>query len=300
MRKHKYLTNKESLVGYCFLLPALLFMLVFVVYPIVYNVVISCQDVTIKTFLKADKTFVGLDNYIAIINGKYLGNAVSNTLIYTIGCIFFQFTIGFFLAILYQQKAKHLKPLSGILLVAYILPPTIDAIVFKFFFQTTGGFINSVLKCLGIAREIEWLIDGNLVKLSVILSNTWTGIAFNMVLLMAGLVNIPEDIYESSSIDGATKVQQFRYITLPMMKGTIISVLTLGFVYTFKCFELIYVMTGGGPLQASELLTIYAYRRSFSEYAFGEGAAIANILFLCLFVIGLFYQKLLNKQEALL
>ena len=290
----------DQLVGYCFLLPALLFMIAFVIFPIIYNFVVSFQDVTIKTFLAEHREFIGLGNYHAIFAGRYLGNALRNTFIYTIGCIVFQFSIGFFLAILYQQKARHLKPLSGILLVAYILPPTIDAIVFKFFFQTTGGFINNVLKALGMTTEIEWLIDSKLVLLSVIPANTWTGIAFNMILLMAGLVNVPQEVYESSTIDGANRFQQFHSITLPMMRGTIISVLILGFVYTFKCFELIYVMTGGGPLQASELLTIYAYRRSFSEYAFGEGAAIANVLFLCLLAVGLIYGKLLDKQEALI
>lgn len=296
--KQHPLRLKDRYVGYAFLLPALLFMLVFVIYPIFYNIMVSLQDVTVTTLLQKHRDFIGLDNYKAIWQGKYLKNALGNTLIYTVGCIVLQFTLGFFLAIIYTQKAKRLKPLSGVLLVTYIMPATIVAIVFKFFFQSSGGFINSLLKGWGlITNNIEWLVQGDLAKLSVILANTWTGVAFNMILLTAGLVNIPQEVYESATIDGAGSFQEFRYITLPMMRGTMATVLVLGFVYTFKCFELIYVMTGGGPLQATELLTIYAYRRSFTEYAFGEGAAIANVLFLCLLIVGSFYTKLLNSQE---
>ena len=300
MKRQLSLKAGDKIAGYGFLLPAVLFMAAFVIAPIVYNIVISLQDVTAKTLIKSHREFIGLDNYVAIFKSGFLQNAIVNSFVYTIGCIVFQFSLGFFFAILYTQKARSLKPLSGILLVAYILPPTIDAIVFKFFFQTTGGFINSLLTSLGlISHDIEWLVNGDSAMLSVILSNTWTGIAFNMILLMAGLVNVPDDVYESSSIDGANKLQQFTRITIPMMRGTIVSVLVLGFVYTFKCFELIYVMTGGGPLQATELLTLYAYRRSFTEYAFGEGAAIANVLFVCLLAVGLFYGRLLNRQEEL-
>lgn len=118
-----------------------------------------------------------------------------------------------------------------------------------------------------------------------------------MLLLATGLSNIPADVYESAMIDGANGIKRFFYITLPLLKQSILAVLVLGFVYTFKVFDLVYVMTGGGPINATEVLSTYSYRESFQYFNFGTGAASANVLFVCLFLVGLIYVKLIGKED---
>ena len=296
MEKKKLIINQRT-IGYFLVLPAVAFMIVFVVYPVVYNVILSFQNVTSTNLIQGSRPFVGIQNYINIAKSGFLTNSLKVTLVYTVACLFFQFTIGFLLALIFTQKAKEIKRLSSFLLLAYIMPVTITAIVFKFFFQSSG-LINNFLMSVGIInKNIEWLSSTKYSLLAVIIANIWCGIPFNMILLESGMINIPSEVYESSQIDGANSFQQFIWITLPLMKNSILMVLILGFVYTFKTFELIYVMTVGGPMNSSEVLSIYSYRRSFNEYNFGEGAAIAMILFLILLSIGIFYVRLLKREE---
>lgn len=133
----------------------------------------------------------------------------------------------------------------------------------------------------------------------LIIANSWVGIPFNMLLLTTGLNDIPADIYEAASIDGASGLQKFMKITIPLLKPTIMSVLVLGFVLTFKVFDLVYVMTGGGPVDATEVLSTFSYKLSFQLFHFGEGAAVANILFVCLFLVALVYLKTISKDEVM-
>ena len=135
--------------------------------------------------------------------------------------------------------------------------------------------------------------------LGLIIANSWVGIPFNMLLLTTGLNDISTDIYEAASIDGATGWQKFVRITVPLLKPTIMSVLVLGFVLTFKVFDLVYVMTGGGPVDATEVLSTYSYKLSFQLFHFGEGAAVANILFICLFLVALIYLKTISRDEMM-
>lgn len=133
--------------------------------------------------------------------------------------------------------------------------------------------------------------------IAVIVMNCWVGIPFNMLLLISGLTSIPSEVYESASIDGANWGQRFLHITLPMMKGSIFSVLMLGFIYTFRAFDLMYIMTSGGPLNSTDVLGTYSYLLSFTQYQFSKGAAVAMVLFVCLFAVGLFYLRLLIKED---
>lgn len=126
---------------------------------------------------------------------------------------------------------------------------------------------------------------------ALIVANVWIGIPFNMILLSVGLSTVPKELYESASIDGANAWQSFRHITLPMIRSSIESVLILGFIYTFKVFDLVFVMTGGGPVNATQMLSTYSYKQSFTMFKYGEGAAIANVLFVILMIAAAVYLK---------
>ncbi|HBF38160.1 MAG TPA: ABC transporter permease, partial [Firmicutes bacterium] len=148
-------------------------------------------------------------------------------------------------------------------------------------------------------QPIEWLLQPGTALWALIITNIWIGIPFNMILLITGLSTIPQDVYESAGIDGANKWQQFVYITVPLLKPAIQSVLILGFIYTFKVFDLVYVMTKGGPVNATEVLSTFSYRLSFTEFSFSKGAAVANILFAVLFVVSLGYLRLMKEEETM-
>jgi multiple sugar transport system permease protein len=157
-------------------------------------------------------------------------------------------------------------------------------------FSTKVGVVNNFLTGFGIiSNNIEWLTDQKMAMVSVIIANIWIGIPFNMILISTGLTSIPGELYESASIDGANAVQQFFRIALPLMRSTIESILVLGFIYTFKVFDLVYVMTSGGPVNATQLMSTYSYKLSFDNFLYSKGSAVANVLLVILLLVGIVY-----------
>lgn len=301
MNKKNHLSVKT---GFLFALPAVIYMLVFVGYPMIQNFILSVKNVDVYTFADASKQeFVGLKNYLELFDGEdsILLTAISNTLIFTVMSIFFQFFIGFGLALLFNKKFKGSSFFRGVTMISWLLPVTVAGLLFKFMFASKGGIINQLFMSLHlIDAPLEWLLEPKLAMIAIVVANIWIGIPFNMMLLITGLTTIPEEIYESSKLDGANKLQTLFLITIPMIKPAIMSVLTLGFVYTFKVFDLVWVMTKGGPINATELVSTYAYKLSFDQFQFSKGSAAANILFLILFVVGIFYIKLINDEEEVM
>ena len=300
MKKGKTLGPK---VGFLFALPAAIYMLIFVGYPMIQNFILSFKNVDVYSFADASKqAFVGFENYKELFSGgeAILTTAIKNTLIFTVASIFFQFFIGFGLALLFSKKFKGSSFFRGVTMISWLLPVTVAGLLFKFMFASSGGIINQFLMGLGLVKgPLDWLLKPGLAMAAAVAANIWIGIPFNMMLLITGLTTIPGDIYESASLDGAGRLQTLFLITIPMIKPAIMSVLTLGFVYTFKVFDLVWVMTKGGPVNSTELVSTYAYRLSFEEFQFSQGAAAANVLFLILLAVGCFYIKTISDDEVM-
>ena len=254
-------------MGFLFAIPAVIYMLVFIGYPMIQNIILSFKNVDVYTFSDASKqSFVGFQNYKELFTGSnsILPRAILNTLVFTAGSIFFQFIIGFGLALLFNKKFPGCSFFRGMTMISWLLPVTVAGLLFKFMFASSGGIVNQFLMGLGLVEQpLDWLLKPGLAMISAIVANIWIGIPFNMMLLITGLTTIPGDVYESASLDGAGKLQTLFLITIPMIKPAIMSVLTLGFVYTFKVFDLVWVMTKGGPVNSTELVSTYAYRLSF-------------------------------------
>lgn len=290
--------KREQMLGYFFIVPAVIYMLVFIGYPILYNWIISFQDVTATTLGSAVRDFIGFENYKVIFADTTFRKSLLHTFIYTVGCLVIQFSLGFVFAMFFTKKFALSKPIRGFIVISWMLPVTVTALVFKFMFAESNGIINTILMNLHIINKpVGWLLQGNTAMWGLIIANSWVGIPFNMLLLTTGLNNIPADTYEAAAIDGANGFQKFIKITIPLLKSTIMSVLVLGFVLTFKVFDLVYVMTGGGPVDATEVLSTYSYKLSFQLFHFGEGAAVANVLFICLFLVALVYLRTISKDE---
>ena len=271
------------------MLPAVIYMLFFVGYPIVSNFILSFQDVTVKTLSSPNKPFAGIENYQTLFQDEVLRTSIINTLLFTVLCLVFQFMIGFLLALV-----------RGLLMMPWMIPITVTALIFKFMFSSNVGIINQALMGIGlISAPIDWLTQPATAMIALIISNVWIGIPFNMILISTGLTTIPTELYESAGIDGANKLQTFWKITVPMLKPTIGSVLILGFIYTFKVFDLVFVMTGGGPVNSTQMLSTYSYKLSFNMFKYSQGAAAANVLFVILFIVSLIYLKFAYSEEDL-
>ena len=299
MKKQRKL-NGGAKMGFLFALPAAIYMMVFIGYPMIQNLILSFKNVDVYSFAQPqNQVFVGLKNYIELFTSgnSILMKSIVNTLIFTVGSIFFQFIIGFALALLFNKKFAGCSFFRGMTMISWLLPVTVAGLLFKFMFASSGGIINQFLVSLHIIDQpMEWLLHPKSAMVAIIVANIWIGIPFNMMLL----TTIPAEVYESCSLDGANKIQTLVMVTIPMIKPAIMSVLTLGFVYTFKVFDLVWVMTKGGPINSTELVSTYAYRLSFEEFQFSKGAAAANILFLILLVVGVFYIKLINEEEEIM
>ena len=285
-------------VGLLFALPAVVYMLIFVGYPIVHNIILGFQDVDVMNFLRGQKHFVGFENYVELFHDEVFFKSVGNTFVFTVCCLFFQFLIGFALAMFFNRKFSFARPVRGILMMPWMIPMTITALMFKFMFSTKVGVVNNILTGLGItSANIEWLTDQNIAMIPVIIANVWIGIPFNMILISTGLTSIPGELYESASIDGAGPFQQFIRITLPLMRSTIESILVLGFIYTFKVYDLVYVMTSGGPVNSTQLMSTYSYKLSFDNFLYSKGSAVANALLVILLLVGIVYLRITTRGE---
>ena len=285
-------------VGLLFALPAVVYMLIFVGYPIVHNIILGFQDVDVMNFLRGQKHFVGFGNYVELLHDEVFFKSVGNTFVFTVCCLFFQFLIGFALAMFFNRKFSFARPVRGILMMPWMIPMTITALMFKFMFSTKVGVVNNILTGLGItSANIEWLTDQNIAMIPVIIANVWIGIPFNMILISTGLTSIPGEVYESAAIDGAGPFQQFIRITLPLMRSTIESILVLGFIYTFKVYDLVYVMTSGGPVNSTQLMSTYSYKLSFDNFLYSKGSAVANALLVILLLVGIVYLRITTRGE---
>jgi multiple sugar transport system permease protein len=285
--------------GYLFVLPALAYIALTMLYPVAYNIRMSLEDVNIRTFLSGDAPFVGLANYRAVIHDPTFQHAIKISLIFTAGSLLFQFTIGFALALFFNRPFPGNGIIRSLFLLGWMLPTVVSGSIFRWTLDGDFGVINYALRKLSLIDQPRfWLIDPDTALAGTILANIWVGIPFNMLLLLAGLQGIPHTLYEAASVDGANAWQRFRSLTLPLMRPVSLSVLLLGIIYTFKVFDLIYVMTAGGPVDATTVLPIYAYQLTFEFFRFGQGAAAATLLLAGMIGVAIAYLWWTRREEV--
>ena len=285
---------------YLFVAPAVLFLLLTMVFPVVFNILLSFREPTARTLLTLEN-FVGLTNYLRLFNQEAFGIAVSNTLVFTVVSLLFQTGLGLALAVFYTRRFPGARYMRGLYLIAWTIPTIVSGAVFKWLLEERG-VINFLLASSGFINITEnpilWTSDAKTALASTIIANVWLGLPFNLTLLVAALEGIPKDIYEAGDLDGATGWRRFWFLTLPLVRPALFSVLILGLIYTFKVFVLVYIITGGGPLGASDVVSTFAHRKLFGQYLYGEGAAVLNLLFVLLFVLSLCYVRSVNREES--
>ena len=272
--KKRRSNGRRTREAYGFILPGVLYMLVVVGYPIVYNFILSFKDTSVRNLATGTSKFIGFQNYIELFHNPTFILVLKNTFVFTIGSLIFQFTIGYLLALFFYKKFTLSGPIRGLMLIPYMMPMAVTGLLGQNLFLNSG-LINNLLSKVGIAGP-AWLTSTSTAMIAVVIMNCWVGIPFNMLLLISGMS---------------------RKITMPLMKDSILAVLMLGFIYTFRAFDLMFIMTAGGPLNSTDVLGTYSYMLSFTQYQFSKGSAVAIVLFLCLLLIGILYLLLLRKDD---
>lgn len=288
--------RREELAKWAFLTPAIAFLLLFFGYPIIKNVTMSLQEYTTKTFYTGEAPFVGLDNYIAVIRSSVFTTALLNTVLFTVGSIIGQFTIGLALAVFFKKRFPLSGVMRSLLLLPWLLPMIVSSAIWKWMLDKDSGVINQLLGLLHI-DAVPWLTSTSVSLIAVIMVNIWLGIPFNMTILYSGLQDIPDELYEAAALDGAVGWKAFRNVTWPLLRPVVSVVLILGVVYTLKVLDIILGLTGGGPSNATETLATQSYKLSFANFEFGQGAALGNILVIIALVFALVYLRVTRSSN---
>ena len=282
-----------------FLAPVVVYLVLFYAYPLYRNIELSLHNYTIRSFISGDAAFIGLRNYLTVFRDDTFWPAFVHTFVFTIVSLIFQYSIGLALAMFFIRRFPLSGTLRALFLVPWLLPLIVSASTWSWMFNSDSGVINSVLSWFGI-DAVNWLTSPQWALISVMVANIWIGIPFNLVVLYSGLQNIPEDVYEAASLDGAGAWQTFRSITFPLLRPVTAITLLLGFIYTLKVFDIIWIMTKGGPGDASTTFATWSYRLGFGTLVpkFGPGAAVGNLLIIIAVLFGLVYLRVQRHQEA--
>ena len=266
------LQNSRNALGLLFMVPAAVLLLLFLTYPLGLGVWLGFTD----TKVGREGMWIGLENYEFLWEDSVTRLALFNTLFYTFIASVVKFFLGLWLAVLLNERVPFKTFFRSIILLPYIVPTALSALAFWWLYDSQFSIISWVLIKMGlIDRYIDFLGDPWNARLSVIAANIWRGVPFVAITLLAGLQTISPSLYEASAIDGASPWQRFRHITLPLLTPIIAVVMTFSVLFTFTDFQLIYVITRGGPLNATHLMATLSFQRAISGGALGEGAAIA-------------------------
>lgn len=290
--------NKKKIYPQWFLLVPLIIYIIFFLLPSILGVLYSFTDWNVRSNVNG-LNFVGLQNYIDIFtSNKNYAFGIFNTLKFTLVSNVVKLIPAFFLAILLQKNLKGKGLYRTLFYLPSILPFVIIGLIFKSVLNYNNGLLNVVLDTihLGILKQ-KWLSDLGVVWKSIFGVDAWRGIGYVMTIFIAGLSAIPKSYYEAAEIDGANFWQQIKYITLPMMTGSIMINLVFGITYGLKVFDIVYVLTNGGPGHATEVITTYAFQL-YSNGQYGMSTALNAVLLVITAVIGIFVVKVMSKQEV--
>jgi multiple sugar transport system permease protein len=271
-RRSLHLLENRNVLGALFLLPAAAILLVFLTYPLGLGVWLGFTD----TQIGRPGIFIGLENYEYLWSDSVFWLSVFNTVLYTVVASVLKFALGLWLALILNERLPFKAFLRAIVLLPWVVPTVLSAIAFWWIYDAQFSILSWSLMKLGlIDTPINFLGDPTLARASVIAANVWRGIPFVAITLLAGLQTIPPSLYEAAMLDGTNSWQRLRYVTLPMLTPIIAVVMTFSVLFTFTDFQLIYVLTRGGPVNATHLMATLSFQRAIPGGHLGEGAAIA-------------------------
>jgi multiple sugar transport system permease protein len=253
----------------------------------------------VTSFVSGNAPYTWFANYRSIFASSTFAPALLNTAIFVFVSIGFQFAIGLALAVFFHQNFRLSGLLRALFLVPWLLPLLVSASTWSWMMNSDSGIVNTFLEAVGLG-QINWLTSPTWSLTAVLIANVWIGIPFNLVIMYSGLQSIPGEVFEAASIDGAGGWQRFWRITFPLLRPVSAITLLLGFVYTLKVFDIIWIMTKGGPATSSTTLAIWSYQLSFGSLLpdFSSAAAVGNVLIIIAVVFALVYVRARHRLEA--
>jgi multiple sugar transport system permease protein len=262
------------------MVPSFLILGAFVIYPIVQSLIYSFQNVTIG----GPSQWIGLGNYVTLVKDPQFWNALRITLEFTVSSVAILVVVGFVLALLLQQEGIVIRIVRSIFFFPTIVSLVTIGLVWKFLLDPNIGFVGGISDFLGLP-PVAWLQSTSLALPTVIFVNIWKNLGFAMILLLAGLKSVPQERYEAARIDGARTLQLVRFITIPGIRPTMLFTTLILTIQTLQVFDLVYVMTDGGPIFTTDTLVNLLYRDAFQNYQTGYASAVSFILFLIIVII---------------
>ena len=289
------LLEDERWLAMLLLLPTVALLGLFIAYPFVKGVMLSVTDARVGV----PGHFVGLQNFVNVWNDGIFRVAVWNTCAYTFVATVFKLTLGLWLAVLLNRHFRGKAITRAFILLPFIIPTVLSTLAWKWMFDPTFSVINWGLFRLGVIHgRINWLGDPNLALISVIIVNIWRGLPFYAITLLAGLQTISPELHEAAAIDGARAWQRFRHVTWPLLLPVTLVVTLFSVIQTFADFQLVYVLTGGGPANATQLFATYAYQIGIGTGLLSQGATISLAVFPVLLLVVIFQLFYIRKAEV--
>ena len=288
-----HLLRPEALTGYCLISPAVFLMLVLLAYPFVLAVHISLTD----RVLGEPGKFIWFRNFVKLLQDSLFRQTVWNSFVYTLSTVCLKMLLGIILALLLNQEMRYRNLVRGALLLPWIVPTSLSVLTWLWMFDSLFSVVNYILLGLGlISKKVPWLGDPVWAMVSVIIVNTWRGLPFFAVSFLAGLMTIPRELYEAAETDGAKAFRQFWHITLPLLQPVIAVVVLFSTIWTFADFQIVYILTHGGPINATQIFATMAYDVALVAGRIGEGSAISLFLFPALLIVIILMLRYLRKD----
>lgn len=278
--------NQQKYIPYLFIAPNLILFFCFMVIPIIYTFYISLN----KWDLIGEAKWIGFQNYVSLFSDEIFWITLWNTVYYSVGTVPLIMAISLLFAVLLNQKILFRPFFRSSIYMPVVVSTVVIGMLWSWIFNSDYGILNYALNIIGF-QSIDWLTNSKIAMIPVIITTIWTRTGYNMVIYLAGLQSIPKSYYEASLIDGATKMQQFIYITFPLLKSTNLFVLVMAIIYSFKSFDIIYVMTRGGPGTSTTTIVQYIYKLAFESGKMGSASALGIILFLIMLTFTLIQIK---------
>jgi multiple sugar transport system permease protein len=291
-RANRFLKS-EALTGYSLISPAVFLMLVLLAYPFALAVYISLTD----RILGEPGKLIWFRNFIKLLQDSLFLQTVWNSFIYTASTVLLKMILGIILALLLNQEIPHRNLVRGALLLPWIVPTSLSVLTWLWMFDSLFSVVNYILLGLGlISRKIPWLGDPFWAMVSVIIVNTWRGLPFFAISFLAGLMTIPRELYEAAETDGARGFRKFWHITLPLLQPVIAVVVLFSTIWTFADFQIVYILTHGGPINATQIFATMAYDVALVAGRIGEGSAISLFLFPALLFVIILMLRYLRRD----
>ncbi len=284
------LRREETIAGYLFLAPNFIGFIIFMLFPILFAFYIMLTDWKLAN----DPQFIGLKNFETMLNDRIFWKSLGNSFYYTFIAVPTGIFIAFWLALALNRKMRGIIFFRTVYFLPQITLTVAAATVWRWIYQPEIGLINHILEIFGIEGP-KWIHNTRWAMPSVIIMSNWQGIGFAMLILLAGLQGIPEEYYEAASIDGASGWQRMRFVTLPMLTPALFFVVVTSLIGAFQAFDQFYVLTEGGPAQATTPLTLYIFQNAFRFFKMGYGAALAAVLFVIILIITVIQWQLARR-----